>query len=304
MHALLCGWFSFEDGGGTAGDLMALDVVCQWLDEKKIGYEIANMSDPHKKMFNWKKADPRDYKYLIFICGPIVKDSRDQRALFRRFEKTTTLVGINVSMFEAWGPLAWNPFRAVLSRDGMGEPQPDLSFQYPPGKVPVVGLILRGLQGEYGTRNCLYREAESRLNELIESQGCAVVRIDTKIPQNDCGLRSIAEIESVISKMDLILTTRLHGAVIAIKNRVPVIALDQIRNGAKVYSGLSRIGWPLVFRLDELKAHDPRLLEAFNRALSPAIQTAIDNSLAVAEKGLAALKDRFLALLPQIESNP
>ena len=33
MRALVAGWFSFEEMGATAGDLLARDVVCGWLDE-------------------------------------------------------------------------------------------------------------------------------------------------------------------------------------------------------------------------------------------------------------------------------
>jgi hypothetical protein len=293
MKIILCGWFSFKEGGSTAGDLMALDVVCRWLDERQLTYEVASAAVPCSNRVDWRKVEPRDYAWLVFICGPIVKDSRDQRALFRRFEKTTQLTAINVSMFESWDKLAWNPFHQVFSRDGMGEPKPDLSFQYSAGRVRVIGLILRGPQGEYGAKNCLSQEAELRIRELIESNPCSVVRIDTRIPQNAYGLRSIAEVESLISKMDVILTTRLHGAVLAIKNRVPVLAIDQIRKGAKVYSGLIRINWPLVFRADELKPHDPRLAEALRQALSPEIQAAIDRSLANADVGLTALKRCF-----------
>jgi Polysaccharide pyruvyl transferase len=45
---------------------------------------------------------------------------------------------------------------------------------------------------------------------------------------------SSAEIEYAISRMDVVLTTRLHGVVLAIKNEVPPIAVDPIGRGGKI----------------------------------------------------------------------
>ena len=41
MRALVAGWFSFEGMGATAGDILARDVVCGWLEEAAIPYDVA-----------------------------------------------------------------------------------------------------------------------------------------------------------------------------------------------------------------------------------------------------------------------
>ena len=41
MKALVAGWFSFEGMGATAGDLMVRDVVCDWLGEAGMAFDIA-----------------------------------------------------------------------------------------------------------------------------------------------------------------------------------------------------------------------------------------------------------------------
>lgn len=38
---LVAGWYSFEGYGGTAGDVMVKDVVCNWLAEAGVRFDIA-----------------------------------------------------------------------------------------------------------------------------------------------------------------------------------------------------------------------------------------------------------------------
>jgi hypothetical protein len=38
---LVAGWFSFEKGAATAGDLLARDVVCEWLESAGFAYDVA-----------------------------------------------------------------------------------------------------------------------------------------------------------------------------------------------------------------------------------------------------------------------
>ena len=35
VRTLVAGWFSFEDMGATAGDLLARDVACSWLERSR-----------------------------------------------------------------------------------------------------------------------------------------------------------------------------------------------------------------------------------------------------------------------------
>ena len=71
-------------------------------------------------------------------------------------------------------------------------------------------------------------------------------------------LRTAAEVEALIARMDVVLTTRLHRAVLELKNSVPVVAVDSVLGGAKFADQAKVVGWPvyLVERLqrDELQA--------------------------------------------------
>ena len=69
MKVLVAGWFSFEQMGATAGDLMARDVACQWLREGGALYDVAH-AQPFAGGVDWQTVDPDDYSHVVFVCGP------------------------------------------------------------------------------------------------------------------------------------------------------------------------------------------------------------------------------------------
>ena len=54
----------------------------------------------------------------------------------------------------------------------------------------------------------------------------------------------------MIARVDVVVTTRLHGLVLALKNGVPAVAVDPIRGGAKVCRQAEALGWPHAFAVD------------------------------------------------------
>jgi polysaccharide pyruvyl transferase WcaK-like protein len=66
--------------------------------------------------------------------------------------------------------------------------------------------------------------------------------------------------------MDLVITTRLHGLVLALKNGVPAIAIDPIPRGFKIEGQAHTVGWPVVLPVDGLT--NERLEEAFDCCLT------------------------------------
>jgi len=71
---------------------------------------------------------------------------------------------------------------------------------------------------------------------------------------NAGGLRTSRQVETLISRMDAVVTTRLHGTVLSIKNGVPPVAVDPIAGGAKILRQARAIGWPVVLTVDEITA--------------------------------------------------
>ena len=104
------------------------------------------------------------------------------------------------------------------------------------------------------------------IRRLIIEREMAVVDVDTRLDENGTGLRSPAEIESLIARVDVLVTTRLHGMVLALKNGVPAIAIDPEDGGVKIRRQAEAIGWPVIFTVDRLDL--PALEEAFSFCLT------------------------------------
>lgn len=246
MKALVAGWFSFEAMGATAGDLAARDLVCRWLEDSGWKFDIA-VAAPFSGGIDWKAADKAEYQLLVFVCGPF-GNGPPITEFMPRFSGVP-FFGVNLSMLQSLDE--WNPFDLLIERDSSRTANPDLVFQAEHTPVPVAGLILVDPQPEYRERG-RHEQANRALRALIEANALAVVPIDTRLDDNRTGLRTAAEIESLIARMDLVLTTRLHGMVMALKHGVPALVIDPILGGAKISRQARVIRWEQVFLPDAI----------------------------------------------------
>ncbi len=289
MKALIAGWFSFEGMGATAGDVMVRDVVCDWLGEAGMPFDVA-LAPPFQGGVDWSAVEPSTYSHLIFVCGPFGNGPPVDEML-ARFARST-LIGLDLTMLE---PLeVWNPFRLLLERDSSLTSRPDFSMLSERPRVPVAGLILIHAQPEYGARD-RHRDANAAVEGLTARREVAVVRIDTRLDVNQTGLRTAREVESLIAKTDVVLTTRLHGLVLALKNGVPVVAVDPVAGGGKIRRQGEALGWPFVFASERL---DPAELErAFDACLEPATRARAATCRPSALDRLAEVRPRLLDAL-------
>ncbi len=250
MRTLVAGWFSFEHMGATAGDLLARDLVGDWLHEAGEPFDVA-VAPPFTGGVDWRAVEPTTYSRIVFVCGPF-GNGPPVTDLLQRYEHCRW-VGVNLSMLQ---PIEeWNPFDALLARDSSRSAHPDISFLANTPRVPVIGVVLVEPQREYKDR-ALHEAANDAIARLVSRRDAALVRIDTRLDANDTGLRSPAEIESLIARMDAVVTTRLHGTVLALKNGVPALPIDPIKGGAKISRQVGVIGWPLRFCADDLDDRD------------------------------------------------
>lgn len=256
MKALVTGWFSFEQMGATAGDLLASDVVCDWLSRIACPYDVA-LASPFAGGVDWQQVDPATYSHLVFVCGPLGRSPQIVDFLGRF--AASRLVGVNLSLLE---PLQdWNPFHLLLERDSSRAARPDLSLASNAARVPVIGLVLIDSQPEYGEQD-VRNLANEALLRFAGARDLAVVRIDTRLDSNSTGLRTPSQVESLIARMDVVLTTRMHGLALALKNGVPVVAVDPVSGGAKVLRQARTLGWPCVFSADTVS--EAGLAQAFD----------------------------------------
>ncbi|MGI9121243.1 MAG: polysaccharide pyruvyl transferase family protein [Acidimicrobiales bacterium] len=258
----MAGWFSFPEHGATAGDLLVRDLACEWLGAAGRSYDIANAS-PFPGGVDWRIADVDAYSDVVFVCGPFPAESQ-ALALLRRF-RGARHVGLNLSMLEGTEGDS-GPFDVLFERDSPATARPDLAFLASPALVPVVGLVLVDPQHEYGTGR--YQQVDEAFRQLAEQRPMARVIIDTRLDiSNRSGLGSPGEIESAIARMDVVLTTRLHGTVFALKHGVPPVVVDPIPGGAKVQRHAQTVGWPASLTVDALD-HQV-LLDVYDYCLTP-----------------------------------
>jgi hypothetical protein len=288
VTVLVAGWFSFEQIGATAGDLLARDLACAWLEEARRSYAVAT-APPFTGGVDWRTVEPHEYEQVVFVCGPF-GNGPPVDAFLERFGHAR-LAGLNLSMLDSLD--VWDPFDALLERDSSRTARPDLALLSTPSAVPVVGVVLVHPQREYA--GGMHAAAEDAIDRLLGSRELAAVCIDTRMDHNSTGLRTPNEVASLIARMDAIVTTRLHGLILALKHGVPALAIDPIAGGAKVLRQAQAIGWPVVYSAEALA--DDELRSALEYCLTA---DARREAVLAARRGmrkLAPVRDEFIASL-------
>lgn len=238
--ALILGFFS------TVGDIECLEFVQGKVAGSGIAFDVAAYSDKIGRSLpgsvRVRDVRPSDYTHLIVVCGPIWPGLLGQHGLKLADFGHCLRIGVNLTLIE--GLDAWNPFDLLLERDSDRETRPDLTFACETRATLVVGVCVIERQKEYGERQ-RHRETIGMFERLVARQGAARVDIDTRWPawRNSGALANPDQVASVVRRMDVVLTNRLHGLVFALKSGVPAIAVDSVAGGGKVIAQSRRLGW-------------------------------------------------------------
>jgi Polysaccharide pyruvyl transferase len=283
MRALLAGWFSFPDGSATAGDLCAAGVARQWLERAGIPADLA-VAPPFQGDVRYDSVDPADYTHAVFVCGPF--GGKQVEDFLRRFA-SCRLIGLNLTLGQ---PVeTWQPFDLLVARDSRTQCNADMVFAAPFAPVPVVGMVfVEPYPGADTVRPAL------ALRRIVASRAAVSLEIDTRLDRNSTGLRTAAEVESAIARMDVVLTTRLHGLVLALKHGVPVIAIDPDPRIHKLARQAGVIDWPHVYGSIP---DDATLATAFEYCLTPEARSRAALAGARGRRLVDTLGDDVLARL-------
>lgn len=251
MKTLVVGWFSFENMGATAGDLFARDLVCDWLNSAQVSYDVAQAPPfADDGAVDWREVTPEDYSQIVFVCGPF-GNGPPLTEFLARFTGIR-LVGLNLSMLQSLEE--WDPFDVLFERDSTRTVRPDLCFLADSPSVPLVGVCLANLTSEYQSK-AHPREANQVIHDFVASKHVTRVPIDTRLDvPNTAGLRTPQEIDSLFRRMDVVVTSRLHGTILALKNAVPVVAVDPVEGGGKISFQTSVLRWPAVIPWSQLSS--------------------------------------------------
>lgn len=247
-RALVCGWFTVDGGEATAGDLLAMDDVRATLVDAGIDVRVVtNSGFPDGTAV--ADVDAGDVDCLVFVCGPLHGDRVSR--LLDRFPGARK-VAVNVSAVDEQMAAR---FDVVIARDGPGPTLPDLTLRRDPPALPVIGVVRAHPQPEYP--GAQHGRADDAIRLLLASRPCAVVDFDTRVHPSADPLqahgRTSAEITSLAGRMDAVVSTRLHGMVLALGRGVPVLAIDPIAGGAKVSAQAAALDWPCRFVVDTME---------------------------------------------------
>lgn len=265
---VLVAWYGSFDGHGTIGDYHSMCSVVTHLVGR--GHEVLHASSSQYELrgarrVDWRECPDDQADVLLFVCGPVIKGHLQTDLLLERFMRAWKVgVGVSLMVAGANGRI-FNPFDDLLAREGHPSLYEDLAIVSPMGKSSAaagtphagnginVGVVFRGAQAEYGMNNCSWQFAQGFLlqlaSQLVATHGGRVIKIENHLER---AAMPPSEIDRKYRECDLILTTRFHGGILALRSSTPFIAVDQIKGGAKVNRLIGRTGWPFNFRLGRL----------------------------------------------------
>ncbi|GAA3396903.1 polysaccharide pyruvyl transferase family protein [Cryptosporangium minutisporangium] len=252
--------------------MLAADAVTTTLDAARLPYDVAWSPGFRPDALHLDAVDPSDYAAVVFACGPLHSTPPGPGIpsplldLHERFAGTRR-VAVGVSVPDPCDP-AVTGFDVVLARDAADQqPAADLALAAPePSPVPVVGVILTDGQQEYGARR-RHGSVADALTGWLHGLDVARLPLDTRLDTRDWRLAATpGQLRSVLTCLDAIVTTRLHGLVLGLQAGVPVLAVDPVAGGAKVTAQGRALDWPAVLAADDLD----NLEDQWRWCLSPA----------------------------------
>ncbi len=224
-----------------------MEAVRQALDSADIRCDLAWSPIFRPDGLPLADAAPEQYSHLVFCCGPL--HGAQVGELHHRYPNCRR-IAVGVSVTDTDDPAATG-FHAILPRDGGGaRPRRDLAAEVPVAPVPVAGVILAPRQPEYGSRGRHSRVSDN-ITSWLGSRDCAQIPLDTRLDSRGWPNHATpAQVEAVVRRLDVVVTTRLHGLVLALKNGVPALAVDPVAGGAKVAAQAEAWGWPAIIIAD------------------------------------------------------
>ncbi len=248
VRVLLTGWPSFLHGEATAGDVLSMERVQRALTSAGVPCEVAWSPVFRPGTLHLDAADPARYTHVIFASGPA--HGAQLRWLHDRFDRCAR-IAVGVSVVDPADP-AVTGFDAVLPRDTpAGDGRRDLASGPASPALPVVGVVLAPGQAEYGARR-RHDVVHEALARWLIAQDCARVPVDTRLDTRDWrSAATPAQLDALLARLDAVVTTRLHGLVLALRHGVPALAVDPVAGGGKVTAQAQAWDWPAVVAADD-----------------------------------------------------
>jgi hypothetical protein len=112
------------------------------------------------------------------------------------------------------------------------------------------------------------------------------VPVDTRLdPRQWRNPGTPGQLDSVLCRLDAVLSTRLHGLVLALRQGVPVLAVDPVDGGGKVGAQAAAWDWPALVTAGEVLKDVDCLRPWWSWCLSA------EGRMLAAERATAACRD-------------
>ncbi|HKC29972.1 MAG TPA: polysaccharide pyruvyl transferase family protein [Jatrophihabitans sp.] len=246
-RALIAGWFSFDEVIATVGDLSGGEVTAAWLSECGWACDVA-MAQYMGAGVDWRAVDPDGYDLLVFTTGPLFEQPQ-LAALLERFAICERWA-INVSLLDR---SLTHCFDRVWERDGLSA-RADLAFAGCPPSRPVVGFACAPPQAEYGAGS--QDAVRDAVTHWLGTRDVSWLHLEMDMYVEHRYPRSESHVASLVQRCDVVISSRLHGAVFALRLGKPVIAIDPVCGGGKVARQMTAIRWPCTIPGERVSADE------------------------------------------------
>jgi|GEM_PF-5114094 len=253
--ALIASWATIDHRHATIGDRLAVQIVIDALRRAGVPAELAS-----RDQFNEGKPALSEQAIPVWVCGPIDFSYDKQQEILGRdgtgwIITDATLIATDLSA----------PVQADIStaRDGPGRPtSADFAVLAPSEDAArIAAVMLRGHQPEYRQAPSVHHGVEAAVTVALNATLHYQVQLNTRNPAGLSPGKAAAALELLLEHAAVVITSRLHGIVHAVRAGVLPIVIDEIIGGGKITACATAFGLPVLCPGPDLV---DRLIEALS----------------------------------------
>ncbi len=232
----IASWATLGSRHATVGDLLAVRVVVNELRRNGLSAYHVLEGEPMPGLGEG---------FRIWVCGPVDFSYDKQQAVLGRDG-----AGWIVSSASVIRSMEATPVLADLStaRDLAGSTaKADFAILAPAtAKARRAAVMLRGHQPEYRQDHSIHLSVERGVRDALRSTGHFPLALGTACPDGLDPEVAAAGIEDLFSSSDVVITSRLHGIIHALRAGKYPVVIDEIVNGGKVSACALAFGIPFL----------------------------------------------------------
>lgn len=236
-RVVLVNWGSIEDRHLTVGDHLATAVVQDALNDAAVPHRLLRADET---ILDGEPEPGSTAK--VWVCGPVDRSYGPQHEIIGDGNDWTLL---DATVLRSRADSGHADLR--FARDGEGLPtRGDIASLAELSKGGFAVLVLRGRQPEYRVDADTSAETAQIVTGAIERLGLLPVSIDTILPPILSASQTGSGIEALMRAATVVISSRLHGCIHALRaGQVPVV-IDEVRGGGKVSAMAEAFEFPVL----------------------------------------------------------